>query len=221
MDSDIGANFYVTTPSGFSNQLEKLQDILSDQRFFLSPDLDIFKYIDGLYTVPITQEDCFYRARVGNFTVDADLYAAPKEKNHFGRFHPKGFSYLYAASEITTAVAEVRPWQTTVTIAKCTAKSKLELVDFTRGNERVQDANNDYRKTLNIEFSKPINPNTSESEYLLTQVIAEYIKSKGFAGIKYSSSVSDDGYNIVIFTPDLFDIKLFKQINVSKIHYEF
>ncbi|CAM3751520.1 RES family NAD+ phosphorylase [Marinicrinis lubricantis] len=221
MNSDTAGSIYVTTPTGFSSQLDKLQDTLNNKRFFINPELDIFKYIDGLYTATINQEDCFYRARVGDYKEVKDLHAAPKEKNHFGRFHPKGFSYLYAASEIKTAVAEVRPWQTIVTIAECKAKTELTLLDFTRRNEKLENSDMDYRTTLDNEFSKPINPNTSESDYLLTQIIAEYIKNKGIAGIKYSSSVNDDGYNIVVFDPKVFDIKIMKQVNVSKILYEF
>lgn len=46
-------------------------------------------------------------------------------------------------------------------------------------------------------FSKPNLGNNQD--YLPTQYICEFIRKIGFEGIKFKSSVSNDGYNILLF----------------------
>jgi len=54
------------------------------------------------------------------------------------------------------------------------------------------------------EIAKPLRRNDSPLEYLPTQFISEYIKSQGYDGAEYASTMTTDGYNIAVFDETLF-----------------
>ncbi|WP_421778123.1 RES family NAD+ phosphorylase [Gardnerella sp. KA00747] len=45
-------------------------------------------------------------------------------------------------------------------------------------------------------------------DYIPTQYISDYIKSKGYDGIEYVSVMSDAGKNLAIFNPEILKITL-------------
>jgi hypothetical protein len=51
---------------------------------------------------------------------------------------------------------------------------------------------------MDIAFSWPVTKSDSKSEYAPTQIISEFIKSKGYNGIIYKSSLTQ-GHNYVLF----------------------
>jgi len=55
---------------------------------------------------------------------------------------------------------------------------------------------------LENELSKPLRRDDNELDYLPTQYIAEFIKSLGFDGLRYKSSLSSTGHNLAIFNPN-------------------
>jgi len=59
------------------------------------------------------------------------------------------------------------------------------------------------------EIAKPLR-NDNLLDYLPTQYVSEYIKSKGYEGIEYRSTLDKDGINIAVF-----DQELFKCINTT------
>ncbi len=148
----------------------------------------------------------------------------PREKiAKEGRVNPKGISFLYLASDRDTAISEVRPWVgQKITVAKFNALQELNLIDFTKaelsvsehwrlsfpfamnsGSLQQQTISKEEKSQLiwheiNEAFSKPIELTDTIAEYAPTQLIAEFIKNKGFDGLIFKSSVGK-GKNIVIF----------------------
>lgn len=53
-------------------------------------------------------------------------------------------------------------------------------------------------------LSKPRRRSDSELDYLPTQYLSELIKSMGFDGIEFKSSLYSDAINIAIFNPEKF-----------------
>jgi len=51
-------------------------------------------------------------------------------------------------------------------------------------------------------LSLPIRKRDQILDYIPTQYISEFIKSLGFDGVEYQSSLNSEGYNIAIFKPE-------------------
>jgi hypothetical protein len=164
----------------------------------------------------------YYRARIGSNVervevddltttikfsfIGDEISAAPPYLVGEGRFNRKGCSYLYVASDMDTAISEVRPEPgDTLSLAKFKINTKSNYIDL-RSNIKYSI---DYR--LNIEiihfflslsklFSKPVTTNKRE-EYLVTQFISELLRIYGFHGIVYDSP-QNKGYNILSFYPE-------------------
>lgn len=174
--------------------------------------------------------------------------APPREKTISGRVNPSGISCLYAAAEPMTAISEIQPTiGQTVSVAEIKIKNKLSLFNFdfyeaVKNNEKFEKSLTELNQELKIPveqlkiifetvselFSKPSLGNTEN--YLVTQYLSAFIKSKGFDGIVFKSSLHENGINIVLFdtskddsgNPLNYDIKNSKLIKVDKveIHYK-
>lgn len=57
---------------------------------------------------------------------------------------------------------------------------------------------NALEKFIN-EIKKPISENESRLEYIPIQILAEYIKLKGYDGFIFDSSKNENGKNLVLF----------------------
>lgn len=131
-----------------------------------------------------------------------------------GRANPKGIPYLYLATDEKTAISEIRPWKgSSVSVGMFEVIQDLNIVecaDFsefpkqhnafitTKGltiDERIKLA---VWRDIDNAFSVPVSTSDKTSDYVPTQVIAEFLKSKGFDGIAFKSSVSS-GANVVLF----------------------
>lgn len=207
--------------------IDKYRGSLFNRRFFIEENIILFTEL--LNSMPITHIDNsmqFFRARIGCFTKLEDLGAPEPSAKVIGRLNPRGVSFLYVSDILETAVSELRPWLgATVSIAKCRPCKPLHLLDFTQ--TRTDDKNeNDFRRIINENFSKPVNPNEVDLEYLFTQSVAEYIKLHKFNkinidGIKYLSAVKKGNYNIAIFDPDQMQVEYLKQVKITKTQYCF
>lgn len=58
---------------------------------------------------------------------------------------------------------------------------------------------NEFIHMFSMDISKVMDLSDKEIEYIPTQVIAEYIRSKGYDGIKFESSVNNGSYNYALF----------------------
>ncbi|MCD4811189.1 RES family NAD+ phosphorylase [bacterium] len=157
----------------------------------------------------------FYRARINTsdkpFKISA-MGKPPKNLVSNGRANPVGIPYLYVASSIDTAIAEIRGHKGEVlTIVEYQMKTYLDLADLRDPKNTISPfelneenelemiyKNMPFLTLLGNELSKPIIPRVANLEYLPSQYLCELLKHIGFHGIIYKSSISD-GNNYVIF----------------------
>lgn len=111
------------------------------------------------------------------------------------RLSPKGIAYLYMADSPQTAIAEMRPYKgACVTVATMRVRKRAQVIDLLprKGEDNIW-------RDVDFSMSIPTTPDDSWRSYLPTQCIAEFLKINGFAGIKYRSSMRNEGYNIALF----------------------
>lgn len=201
--------------------------ILRDQlrrinRFFPSPapDIKLMQELTGLLVAEYgLSSDALYRARVRRhekrFSLK-DMGSPPATVVGPGRANPVGIPYLYLASNLETAVAEVRPSVADVVcVVKFRPISTLKLVDLVDPSSSISpfkvDADSLHRvrgsmgflNALGAELRTPTPPHRATSDYLATQYLCEMIKSLGYDGVRYKSALGN-GLNLAIFSPELF-----------------
>lgn len=131
-----------------------------------------------------------------------------------GRANPKGIPYLYVATDKNTAMSEVRPWLgAIISIAQLKIERNLKVLDFSVEHGEKHKFNLYFKEPTSEEkikavwrdidnaFSEPTQDSDMKSDYAPTQIISEYVKSKGYDGIAYKSSLAD-GHNIALFDID-------------------
>jgi len=166
-----------------------------------------------------------YRARIeSNAPFKKNEMGMPPAKlSRGGRANPVGIPYLYAASNLDTAIAETRPHPgNCVSVAKFKVIEELKVVNLISPRGMISPfdtVDEDYLLQLryDVEFlchlgevlSKPVVPDTAEMEYLPTQYLCESIKKASYDGVMFKSSVGN-GVNYALFG----DSKL-KPISVS------
>jgi len=128
-----------------------------------------------------------------------------------GRANPKGIPCLYVATDKETAMSEVRPWLgTIISIGQFKVMRDLKVLDFSVEHGVNHNLGLYFREPTEEEkvdavwrdidnaFSEPTQASDSKSDYAPTQIISEYIKSKGYDGIAYKSSLAE-GHNLALF----------------------
>ena len=202
------------------------------------------------------------RARIGTSWIEFDngdeqpypispheMGPPPKHLAKAGRSNSEGIPYLYRATAIETAVAEVRPWiQSEVTIGFFKTASSLRIVDTSddkpknplslyefvnEGKESFdirKKSNHRYTPAekeeyiwgdINSAFSKPISPNDSPLKYLPTQFLSEKLKTEGYDGVAYRSSLNEKGYNIALFDSQKAKCIACRMYEIKKVTYNF
>lgn len=134
-------------------------------------------------------------------TKEASFVPPKNVKVSAGRANPKYVKYLYVAESPTTAIFEVRPFiYDAVNIAKIKTTELLKVaniaVDLDLSNDKDTTVDMHVMGMIQGAFSKPTN---NTDDYIPTQVIAEYIKSLGYDGIRFNSSIHSGGVNLTIF----------------------
>ncbi|MEZ8646708.1 RES family NAD+ phosphorylase [Vibrio cyclitrophicus] len=148
-----------------------------------------------------------------------------------GRANPKGIPCLYVASDKETAMSEIRPWLgSTVSVANFSNRNKLKVIDFSKHhNGRIPFylAEPDDAKKIEAvwthmdkAFSEPVTNSDQKSDYAPTQIIAELIKSLGYDGIAFKSSLCT-GHNLALFDLDCVDFKGSNLFKVNSIDFSF
>jgi hypothetical protein len=173
----------------------------------------------------------------------------PNHLARAGRLNSEGIPYLYLATNVATAVAEVRPWITSeltigffkvltdlkiVDTSKDKPKSPLSLYNFVDTDQQAFDIKkrpiDSYTSTekeeyvwgdINSAFSKPVSPSDSPLKYLPTQYLSERLKTEGYDGIAYKSSLSQEGYNIALFDSLKAKCVSCSMFEVKQVKYEF
>lgn len=146
---------------------------------------------------------------------------APFDKASAGRCNPQNVSYLYAANNPHTAVAEVRPFiRDSVSVATLRPKRDLKLIDFyyqynENGTIMINDA---FWHKIRREFSA-INKGNAD-DYLVTQFISALAQHAGYDGLRFRSSLVYEGTNYVIFDGDLCPAISSKMYIIPRVEYD-
>ena len=178
-------------------------------------------------TGPDTAISHLYRARVFQSEEkikmalrrpDLELGAPPTHFASSGRMNASGISVFYGATETEIALAEVRPpVGSQVAVARFDIIRPLRLLDLTALSQVDEEDGSifdtDYAsrlsrmmflRSLSTRMSRPIMPDDQDSEYLPTQVIADFLASKeevALDGMLFPSvqQMSSNGLNAVLF----------------------
>ncbi len=172
----------------------------------------------------------FFRARVANDleqreTIKAnianELGPPPERKRRAGRLNPAGVVGFYAAFDLTTCVAELRPSVgSVVAAAEFSITEPICVLDTTRfeakpkapdlyaKNAQARAAQWHFMQSFMREIAQPISPGDEHLDYLPTQAVAEYLNKHHrftFAGqqriidaIIYRSAQHPEGKNIAL-----------------------
>lgn len=195
---------------GFSEEMK------SHNRFFPSIQIELndleysLQYLEYLEH-KIESKTIFFRSRklIENKKYPpSKMGIPPAEKARNGRANPVGIPYLYLASNLETAISEIRPsLKDKVTVGRFKLLERISIIDLRNVSpfRFVEDEDFEklfsmigYLNKLGTDLSKPVNPKGAELEYLPTQYLCEFIKSLGFDGVAYNSSLAN-GHNLAIF----------------------
>lgn len=213
-----------------SNEVQSIWDrfkaeIKHKNRFHISKsnliDLDNLKtfFKSESFIKIIKKGRSFYRCRISNKTgfENKDMWNPPKKFASSGRANPKGISYLYLGSRIETTFYESRASLFDyASVAEFRLKDDIKILDLRNPEYDIIPWSEDdiidifliygsFIQTLQEEISLPIRKQDKDLDYIPTQYISEYIKSLGFDGVEYQSSLDKDGYNLAVFNPEKFE----------------
>ena len=174
----------------------------------------------------------FFRARIADnnsgFSTN-EMGAPPKGKRSAGRINPEGIPVLYLSSDTTTILNEVRASAYDfVSIGRFELKADIRVANlsaisntspFQYDDIERYVANKKVFQEISIELAKPLRRNDSPLEHLPTQYIAEFIKSQGYDGVEYASTLKEGGRNIAIFNEDILKCVSVETLEISKVIY--
>jgi hypothetical protein len=157
----------------------------------------------------------FFRCRVSdkNGFPCEEMGNPPIELASSGRANPKGISYLYVADSLETSMYETRATLFDyVTVGEFKLTKDIKILNLRNPKDdpiywsEFEEIENyliyiPFIQTLQKELSLPIRKRDKLLDYIPTQYISEFIKSLGFDGVEYQSSLNSEGYNIAIFNP--------------------
>ena len=137
-------------------------------------------------------------------TKEASFVPPKNVKVPDGRANPKYIKYLYVSESPTTSLFEVRPFICdAVNIAQIRVNSPLKIANIAVELDLSENKNATVEmyvmRMIQGAFSKPTN---NSDDYIPSQIIAEYLKSLGYDGVRYNSSLHFGGVNLTIFNHD-------------------
>lgn len=163
-----------------------------------------------------------------------EMGAPPNNLARGGRVNPAGISILYLADEAETTLYEVRAGvYDYVTVGRFKLQKDIKVINLTgidsispfigidHGFDYTQYAVNiEHLKMIAQEIAKPLR-NDNSLDYLPTQYISDFIRSKGYDGIEYGSTMRTRGFNLAVFDPNLFKCTSSKVYDVKSISYDY
>lgn len=179
----------------------------------------------------------FYRARVcpdAKGYTKKDMGPPPDGKAGSGRVNPIGIQVLYLADSIETTLYEIRAGiYDYVTVGRFILAEDIDVINLADidkvspfigiqyGFDFTQYAINiDHLKMIGNEIAKPLR-NDNHLDYLPTQYISDYIKSKGFDGIEYISTMRKKGVNLAVFDRTKLKCTRVSVYDVTSISYDY
>ena len=193
---------------------------------------DILKTILLATCKKYSKGSVFYRARIwkDKHGFDKDNMGAPPAlKASAGRANPEGISCLYLADSIDTTLHETRAGvYDCATVAKFRLLKDIEVINlaaidkispFQEIDCGLLAINLPHLRKIGYEISKPLRRHDSPLDYLPTQYISDYIKSAGFAGIEYKSTMCKEGLNFAFFDENLFECVNVESYDIYSLTY--
>lgn len=176
----------------------------------------------------------FFRARIwtdGRAYTKDEMGPPPPKKASAGRANPEGISCLYLADSLNTTLHETRAGvYDFATVGKFVLKEKISVVDLTSIDKispflmadiDLLAANLEHLGKIGDEISRPLRKHDSSLDYLPTQYISDYIKSVGYSGIKYKSTMCSNGMNFAIFNKDLLQCVEISNYDIASLRYDY
>jgi len=221
-DGDVTEALFAPSDPSSSGSLESWeafrQELMYENRFFPKEAIDQERLEELLGYLLLDSDDLqamWYRARIQkDFEVyqSNDMGAPPKQKTSHGRANPAGIPYLYLASNILTAISEIRPHTgEMVSVAEFLVPTDLKIVDLRHPRRTVSPfmltdesevallrGDIGFLEHLGNELTRPVLPHTAAIDYTPSQYLCEFVKKCGYHGVMYRSSVGS-GMNIALF----------------------
>lgn len=180
----------------------------------------------------------FFRARVCSTSRGLqkdEMGAPPNNSASAGRVNPEGVSILYLSTSEDTTVYEVRAGISDyVTIGSFKLKDDIEVINLalidkispflgiTNSYDFTQYAVNiEHLRMISSEISKPLRRQDSILDYIPTQYISDFIRSKGYDGIEFRSTMCTHGENVAIFDSRLLTCTKVKTFSVKSVVYSY
>nr|WP_186809722.1 RES family NAD+ phosphorylase [Paenibacillus xylanexedens] len=176
----------------------------------------------------------FYRARISNEDgfILKEMGAPPKELASEGRVNAAGISCLYVSQNRETTIREIRAGaHDFVTIAEFKLKKDINVVDLVNLPllspfktidyiDYTQHAlNRRHLEKIGEEIAKPLRRQDSPLDYLPTQYISDFIRSRGYQGIQYTSTMHEGESNLAIFDEKLMDPIGVSVVKINAVNY--
>jgi len=200
-----------------------VNDITSVNRYFPGSELDLAPLQDVIsrHLLVVPTSTIYYRARVSADSariMASSMGSPPVAKTRPGRANSAGIPALYVAEDPDVAIKESRATQHSyVTLATFTTVQDFECLDLTDVHpENAFEVDDDLRAALSasrfltrldFELSRPMRNSDTFLEYVPTQYFCDYVKSTGVVAVRYQSSMSRTGNNLVIFDESVVKVR--------------
>ena len=213
---------------GFSEHIKYHNRFHND--FF---NVDAFASLISAMTKRYEKGAVFYRARfAGNKSGfnRTEMSVPPAGKRTAGRVNPEEIPVLYLSSDPKTGLYEIRSHiYDYVSIGKFVAKTPITLIDLSAMDTlspfqienwiEMYAVNRLAIKEIANDIAKPLRRSDSTLEYLPTQYIVECVKSQGYNGVEYTSTIKTNGKNIALFDESFVECISVQTVEVSDIDY--
>lgn len=208
-------------------------------------DIKALELLDDISTNPeivIEKNSLLYRCRIvlnknevgktkgfHGYNAEGSFVPPPKDTRDM-RANYRYIPYLYCANNPYISLVEVRPsLGSLVSVATIEVKEPIRLLDFTvqQKPSQMTDAKKNLFLDLSMLYSTPVANTDDILDYIPTQYIAEYVKSKGYDGIAFSSSLvpyinqkHPERCNVVVFNYQKCFVKSSNLISITGIDIE-
>ncbi len=209
------------------------KEIKEKNRFFFNNKANLEIIEDTLPIRDYSKGKIFYRSRISDDEKGYPVKKMGKPPHKIaksGRANPRGIPYLYLAQSIKTTMYEARAtFLDYVSIGKYKLVEDITVISLRTsyqvspwGDFSLEEyvKNKPFLDTLENDLAKPLRRQDNELDYLPTQYLCEYIKSLGYDGVEYGSSLHDEGINLVIFNDKKLECNSVEVHEISKIEIQ-
>lgn len=163
----------------------------------------------------------------------SEMGAPPTEFTSSGRTNSEGIQCLYLADKPETTFHEVRARDNDhVSVGEFRQKYDLWIIDFSLFDRMSPFLSTDFDITwlainmeiirkIGDEIAKPMRRFDKDLDYVPTQYICDYVKHLGYDGIKYKSTLMEDGVNYAIFDQRKFECVNVDVVTIENVQYKY